>query len=155
MKLILLFVALNIVNVIIQTIKSLTTISSGKWVAGITNSIAYGFYTIVVVYTMCELPLWLKVAVVAFVNLFGVVFSKYLFEKFQKDKLWKVEVSVLSKYQDDVLNKIGNIPFSYIENLGKYTLFNFYCATQKESKIVKDLCKDYGAKFFATESKNL
>lgn len=42
-----------------------------------------------------------------------------------------------------------------IENLGKYTLFNFYCATQKESAKVKAIVEQYEAKYFASESKIL
>ena len=62
-KLFITFVILNIVNVIIQTVKSLATVKCGKTVASIVNAIAYGLYTVVVVYTVCDLPLWLKVVV--------------------------------------------------------------------------------------------
>ena len=56
-KLLILFIALNIVNVIIQTVKSLATVKCGKTVAAIVNAVAYGLYTVVVVYTVCDLPL--------------------------------------------------------------------------------------------------
>ena len=45
MNLLLIFIVLNILNVIIQTYKSLITIKSGKLAAAIWNAIAYGFYT--------------------------------------------------------------------------------------------------------------
>ena len=60
-KLLIIFIALNIVNVIIQTVKSIATIKCGKTLAAIINAVAYGLYTVVVVYTVCDLPLWLKV----------------------------------------------------------------------------------------------
>ena len=70
------FVLLNIVNVIIQTIKSLCTVKAGKTVAALVNAVAYGFYTIVVVYMVCDLDLWVKVAVVGGANLVGVFIVK-------------------------------------------------------------------------------
>ena len=76
-----LFIVLNVLNVIIQTVKSIATIKCGKWSAAIVNAIAYGLYTIVVVYTVCDLNLWLKVAVVAIANLVGVYVVKLFEEK--------------------------------------------------------------------------
>ena len=68
-KLFWIFVILNIINVIIQTIKSIATVKCGKSMAALVNAIAYGLYTVVVVYMVCDLPLWLKVTVIAVCNL--------------------------------------------------------------------------------------
>ena len=54
-ELLIIFIALNIVNVIIQTVKSLATVKCGKTVAALVNAIAYGLYTVVVVYIVCDL----------------------------------------------------------------------------------------------------
>ena len=45
MKLLILFIVMNIANVVIQTIKSLATVKCGKWGAAIVNAVAYGLYT--------------------------------------------------------------------------------------------------------------
>ena len=151
------FVVLNVVNVIIQTIKSIATIRCGKAPAAIINAVAYGLYTIVVVYTVCELPLWLKTTVVAVANLMGVYVVKVLEEKARKDKLWKVEATVLRGYTEEfhsLLDRV-DIPHNYLENVGKYTLFNIYCETQKESALAKELLDKYNAKYFVSESKTL
>ena len=65
MDLLLLFIILSIVNVIMQTFKSIVTIHGGRMSASLMNAIAYGFYTIVVVYIVCDLPLWQKALVTA------------------------------------------------------------------------------------------
>ena len=156
--LLILFVVLNIVNVIIQTVKSIATIKCGKGVAALINAIAYGFYTVVTIYTLCDLPLLLKAGVVALCNLIGVYVVKYFEEKARKDKLWKVEMTVPKGLDSGWLTlnlKSANIPFNYIENVGKYTLFNVYCATQEESKAVKEFAKMCNAKYFVTETKTL
>ena len=48
-ELLIIFIVLNIVNVVIQTVKSLATVKCGKTVAAIVNAVAYGLYTVVVV----------------------------------------------------------------------------------------------------------
>ena len=156
-ELLIIFIALNIVNVIIQTVKSLATVKCGKTVAAIVNAIAYGLYTVVVVYTVCDLPLWLKVVVVGACNLVGVFFVKWGEEKARKDKLWKVEATINEPYKESLIADLKNagVPFNYIEGIGKYVLFNIYCATQTESKSVKGLLDFHKAKYFVTESKSL
>ena len=56
-ELLILFIVLNAINVVIQTIKSLCTINCGKTIAALVNALAYGFYTVVVIYMVCDLPL--------------------------------------------------------------------------------------------------
>ena len=156
-KLLIIFIALNIVNVIIQTIKSLATVKCGKTVAAIINAVAYGLYTVVVVYTVCDLPLWLKVVVVGACNLVGVFCVKWGEEKARKDKLWEVRATVYEPYTESLHHDLesANIPHNYIPNIGKYTIFNIYCETQAESKRVKDLLDYHKAKYFVSESKTL
>lgn len=156
MKLLMIFIAFNALNVVIQTIKSIATIKCGKTMAAIVNAIAYGLYTYIVVLTVCDLPLWEKIAVVALCNFVGVWVVKYVEEKMRKDKLWKVEATVYAHNTaalDIALTKC-HIPHNYI-NAGKYSIFNCYCATQDESREVKKALDEIGAKFFVSESKTL
>ena len=156
-QLLILFIVLSIVNVIIQTVKSLATINCGKTIAAVVNAIAYGLYTVVVVYTMCELPLWLKAVVVGLCNLIGVWIVKFFEEKSRKDKLWKIEVTVLRENADPLhadLDKVG-ISHNYLENVGKYTLFNIFCSTQSQSRKARKVMNKYDVKYFVSESKNL
>ena len=94
MKLLIIFIVLNIVNVIIQTFKSLATVKCGKTVASIVNAVAFGIYTVVLVYMNCDLLLWQKVIVVALTNLVGVYIVKLIEEKLRKDKLWRIECTI-------------------------------------------------------------
>ena len=157
MKLLLIFIILNIANVIIQTIKSICTIKCRKGVAALVNAIAYGLYTIVTVYMLCDLDLWLKALIVAMCNLVGVYVVKLIEEKTRKDKLWKIETTVLKGYTKEITELLIklDIPFNYIEGVGKYTVFNIFCATQNQSSAVKEILAKYRTKYFVTESKNL
>ena len=157
MKLLIIFIILNICNVILQTVKSICTVKCGKTVAAIVNAVAYGLYTVVIVFTNTDLPLMQKVLVVALSNLIGVYVVKWFEEKQRKEMLWKVEFTVLAqntKTIADILS-LAHIPHNYIENVGKYTIFNAYCATQKQSESVKEIIKEYNAKYFVSETKEL
>ena len=151
------FIILNILNVIIQTVKSIATIKCGKGAAALVNAVAYGLYTVVTVYMMCELDLWLKALIVALANLVGVYVVKYFEEKARKDKLWKVEATVLRGWTKELHRAlvVAEIPHNYLENVGKYTLFNIFCETQAQSTKAKHILDSFEAKYFVSESKNL
>ena len=155
-KLLLVFIVLNIANVIIQTVKSIATVKCGKGVAAIVNAVAYGLYTIVTVYLMCELDLYLKAGIVALCNLIGVYVVKLIEEKARKDKLWKIECTVPANCAETLIAELKNseLPFNYID-INKYYLFNVYCATQGESAVVREFLTRYNAKYFVSESKTL
>ena len=150
------FIIFNIINVVIQTIKSICTIKCNKWIAAIVNAIAYGLYTYIVVLTVCELDLWIKIFTVAGANLIGVFLVKYFEEKKRKDKLWKIEVTIPIEEKEQMIEDCKYYQFSYnYIDIEKYAIFNFYCATQKDSQNVKCLLKNYNAKYFVAESKIL
>lgn len=151
-----LFIGLNIANVIIQTIKSIATLKCGKVGASVINAVAYGFYTIVTIYMLCDLPLWWKAAIVAICNLVGVYIVKWGEEKARKDRLWKVEATVnyIDQKQVDTMFDAAMIPHNYIE-AGPYTIFNCYCTTKAESEAVKTILGKFDTKYFVSESKIL
>ena len=156
-KLLLVFIGLNIANVIIQTVKSIATVKCGKGVAAIVNAVAYGLYTVVTVYLMCELSLGLKALIVALCNLVGVYVVKWAEEKARKDKLWKIEATVFEPYTKSLHLDLTaeEIPCNYIPKIGKWSVFNIYCDTQEKSKKVKVLLDKYEAKYFVSETKTL
>lgn len=156
MNTILLFALCTAVNVILSTIKSILTVKGGKVSASFINAITYGFYSYVIVLTSADgMPIWLKMAITAICNFVGVYFVKWIEEKARKDRLWKVELTVPTKYTNTIDFDLHDVPHSYIELSDKHTLFNFYCATQKESAKVKAIANQYEAKYFVAESKNL
>ena len=151
------YILFNVLNVIIQTVKSIVTIKCNKYIASIVNAIAYGLYTYIIILTSIDIELWIKILVVAIANLVGVFAVKAIEEKKRKSMLWKIEFTVtgnLTQIIDELL-KLARVPHSYIDKVGKYTIFNAYCATEKESESVKEIIKKYNAKYFVSETKIL
>lgn len=151
------FIILNVVNVVIQTYKSIITINGSKMGAAIVNAITYAVYTIVVVFMTADgLGLVWKALIIGVANFFGVYVVKMLEEKARKDKLWKIEATVKNAHTKslDERLEILHIPHRYIE-VGGHTIFNCYCATKNESALAKDVLNAYNAKYFVSESKTL
>lgn len=155
MNILIIFTILTIVNVIFSTIKSLATIKASPAVAALVSGLYYGYYNIVLLYTVADFPLWQKVLVTLLCNLVGVYIVKYGEEQARKEKLWKIELTIPTKYLNAVDFDLKEVPHSYITLSDKHTLFNFYCATQAESQKVKDIVRQYDAKYFVAESQEL
>lgn len=155
-KLLMIFIGLSIVNVVFSTIKSIVTIKGGAFAASMISALYYGYYNIVLIYTVADFPLWQKVAVTFGCNLVGVYAVKWAEEKKSKDKLWRVESTIKPHQKEEFENycKDHQIPYNYVD-IEKYLLFNFYCATQAESAKVKKLLDAHDAKYFVNESKML
>lgn len=154
MTFLLTFIALSIINVVFATVKSILTIKGGKIIASVVSGGYFAFYNIMLIYTVADFPMWQKCSITFVCNVLGVFVVKWAEEKARKDKLWKVELTVPCDYAEAIDFDLRDVPHSYIP-VGKYTLFNFYCATQKESAKVKAIAEQYKAKFFVAESKSL
>ena len=152
-----LFITLSVINVILQTVKSIVTIKCGRLGASGINALAFWLYTYVTFFTAIDgIGLGLKALITGVVNLIGVYIVKYFEEKMRKDKMWRVELTVS---RSDFYSLMSNaeemgLTYNYID-IEKYFIVNFYCPTQSESQKVKDLVKKYNVKYFATETKIL
>lgn len=156
MNMLILFSFLTIINVVFSTIKSIVTIKSGKTVAALISAGYYGYYNIVLIYTVADFPLWQKVVVTFLANLIGVWLVKWGEEKARKDKLWLVKITIPVNYSNIIKKELNNnnISFTYYD-INKYFVFDCFCENQKDTKIVSTLCKKYQGKIFATENKIL
>lgn len=147
------FFLMQFINVVLSTMKTILTVKANKHVAMLINTLTYTFYS-GVVKLLTDQPMVVVLVATAVTNMLGVYLAMYILEKTRKDVLWKVEVTVKNEVAEELHNRMTDVPHSYIE-VGKNTLFNFYCDTQKESAKVKEVVKHYNAKYFVAESKAL
>ena len=155
MNAIIIFAIATIVNVTLSTVRAICTIKGGKWLSAITNAICYGFYPLIVMLTAKgTVDIIVNMGITAIVNFICVWIIKYVEEKARRDKMWKIEFTVPTEYLKAVDFDLRDIPHSYIRLSDKHTLFNFYCATQKDTVKVRDIVNQYQAKYFITEAKN-
>ena len=123
-----LFVILQLVNVILSTVKSLLTVKGNKTSAVISNAVYYGYYTLIIkaigdsdnfnIFGV-SLDATLVIAVVTVLtNLLGVYVSLTLMEKFRKDKLWLLKVTIKTEEYDSLKDELiqNLIPFVTLES---------------------------------------
>jgi len=138
---IIVFIILSLVNVILQTLKSILTIKSTRFVASLMNALAFGFYTIVIK-QLTNFDVFTTVTVTIVANLVGVYFSIFLLDKFKKDQLWKITVTTLTTFENKMIKKrLENSNIAYTELFisdGK-SVIDIYCYTQSETQIVKEV----------------
>lgn len=149
------FLALNVVNVVIQTVKSIVTINGSKMSAAVINAVTFFIYTFCVVYMNADgLGLVWKALIIGVINFVGVYVVKLIEEKSRKDKLWLVKITIPTEYFEAVKNELttADIPFTYYD-LNKYYVIDTYCETQQQTTVVLNTCKQYKGKAFATENK--
>lgn len=148
-----LYLVLQVIYVILNTITNITKIKCGKMIASITSAICYGFYVIVVVATASNQPLWVKMVLTAITNLIGVYFGMAIMEKLKKDKLWEITATI--KGNKELLEqKLAENDISYntacTSRINEY-IFHIYSKSQKESALVKKWLVKYNAKYIVHE----
>lgn len=159
-KLLIIFIALNILNVTLCTIEKICAVKCGKVVSALVSALTFGVYTIVLVYMSCDLNLFLKAGIVAGCNLIGVFTVKAVQEKIKKDKTWKIEITVnnsLKRIKMEYALQGAGLPFNTIESrTSSHAIINVFCYTQKDSEKIKEILANFNhKKYFVTETKSL
>lgn len=84
---ILVFTICSIVNVMLNTIKTIIIYKKNKISSSVINTVTYGFYTIIIILITNNMPLSIKIALTAITNFINVWFSIIILKNFEKDKL--------------------------------------------------------------------
>ena len=156
----LIFFLLNIVNVMLSTVKTVYTVKASKIMATLINAIYYGYYTIIIK-QIGTLDIEMIVVVTILANLIGVYFSLWLLDRFKKDKVWKISIICCwldSKAiaQELIENDIGYNNYDVYTKYGTSVGMDIFSKSQKDSKIIKNIISDYAVKYNITElSKSL
>ena len=154
MKFLLVCVVLSIINVIFSTVRSIATIKGGKLTASLLSGGYFAFYYIMLIYPL-RFPMWQKCIIIFVCNVASVWIVNFFEERSRKDKLWLVKLTVKRVYSPVVVRELTEkgIPYSRTTVSNDYMVFDCYCQTQDETKIVTTIGKANDGKMFATENK--
>ena len=152
-----LFVILNLVNVILGTMRSILTVKASPTVAMLINTISYTFYAGIVKMTSGQ-SMAIVLITTALTNIVGVYIAKWLVSLKHKDKLWVVDVTTKKLNRYNLANDLSifKIQFS-VFNINNSDLVNFriYSYTQLDSKRIKRILDRYNVKYNITETKGV
>lgn len=143
MNIIILFTALTIINTILQTVKSLCTIRCSTFISACVNALAYGLYTFVIFFTTADgMSLWVKAAITAIANFFGIYVANAIFDKlFTKTTRWKIEVSIPSdlKWTFEYNLKNYNLDYYQCGWFKDWAAYAIFCPNKDASKALKEI----------------
>lgn len=147
---IILFIILQVINVILSTIKSIVMIKGSKWGAIIANTIYFGVYTAVLKQISAIDNLALLVIITMLANFFGTWAGIVITDKLRKADLWIVKTVVRIGYVKDykkALNEAGIKYISYQTTWDEYTAIDIFSESRTESKKIKEILVKFKAKY--------
>lgn len=143
MGMIIFFIVLTAFNVVIQTVKSLCTVRCSTFVSACVNAIAFGLYTFVIYFTTAGgMSLWLKAAITAVVNFFGIYIANFVFDKlFAKTVRWKIEVSIPNELNRQFEGYLNDRKFEWCFcGWGNgWTNYAVFCPDKKASAALREI----------------
>ena len=152
-----LFVILNLINVILGTMRSILTVKASPTVAMLINTISYTFYAGIVKMTSGQ-SMAIVLITTALTNIVGVYIAKWLVSLKHKDKLWVIDVTTKKFNRHNLANDLSifKIQFS-VFSIKNSDLVNFriYSYTQLDSKRIKRILDRYDVKYNITETKGV
>lgn len=149
------FTVCQLINVALNTAKTIIMHKEEKISSSVINAITYGFYAIIVVMTASALPLWITIIITAITNLIGVYGSMWILDRFKKDKLWEITATVSeeeSKHLATMLD-LNNYSYTQLQASNKKVVFNIYSHSQKESAWIKFYLDTGEAKYIVHEER--
>ena len=152
------FIICQLINVALNTAKTIIMHKEEKISSSIINAITYGFYAIIVVMTASALPLWITILITAITNLIGVYGSMWLLERFKKDSLWEITATTDRQHLDEIREYLNlcKIPHNYnlIDNYENTKIvFRIYSENQKQSIETKYILDKCNAKYIVHEER--
>lgn len=150
-----LFVILNLVNVILGTMRSILTVKASPTVAMLINTISYTFYAGIVKMTSGQ-SMAIVLITTALTNIVGVYIAKWLVSLRHKDRLWVIDVTTngLNKFALANDLSIFKIQYSQFDILNSNLVnFRIYSYTQRDSQRIRRILKRYEVKYNITETK--
>ena len=150
-----LFFGLQLVNVVLSTMRSILTVKASKHVAAIMNAISYTFYSAVVKLITSQ-DMYVVCAVTFVTNIIGVYIANWVLEKVKRDKLWRISATVKGRKKVDAMGKsLGEYNIDYnvtlCEDCEDKFIFDIFSYSQGESVLIKEVLTNYKVKYCIME----
>jgi uncharacterized protein YebE (UPF0316 family) len=154
---ILFFVALQFVNVVISTFKSVLTIKGSRINAAVMNAIAYSVNIVVIYIVSGSIPLWISISVTFGVNIVGVYVGLSILEKLRKEQLWRISTTVPTERLLEFKRELSEEKIKFIAyetSWEDYKVVDIFSATKSESSKISRLISRYGVKYTISANSN-
>lgn len=151
---IIIFVAVQLVNVIISTIKSVLTVNGSRWTATWINTVSYTFAA-VITKMITEQSFAVVIAATATTNLVGVYIGRLITDKTRQTKLWTVQATLRGAMRDDVECELRmkHIQYTLIPALNDRYFISIFSYSKNESRLIERILGKRAIPFTITENR--
>lgn len=143
-----LFIAIQLVNVILSTIKSIVTVNGSRMSASVINAISYTFGA-VITKLLTEQSFEVAIVVTFITNIVGVWLGKYIIDKRQPERLWTVNATVRSKEKQALEDKLKSrsIQFILLPAENDRYLYTIFARSKAESSLLQEILSGFDVKY--------
>lgn len=142
------FIAIQLVNVILSTIKSIVTVNGSRMNASVINAVSYTFGA-VITKLLTEQSFEVAIVVTFITNIVGVWLGKYIIDKRQPERLWTVNATVRSKEKQALEDKLKNrsIQFILLPAENDRYLYTIFARSKAESSLLQEILSGFDVKY--------
>lgn len=148
------FVAIQMVNVILSTIKSILTVNGSRWMAAWINAISYTFGA-VITKLITQQSFEVVIIVTLFTNLIGVYIAKLIMDKTRRPRLWTVSATLRETTREQVETdlRLQSIQYTLLPAMNGRYLINIFSYSKHESHIIQEILDANEVPFTITENR--
>lgn len=149
---IVLFFVLNLINVILGTMRSILTVKSTPFVSMVINTVSYTFYSGIVKLVSGQ-DMAVVLITTALTNIIGVYIAQFILNKAKKDKLWRITATLPTDIDSGVIvPKLKEKGIASVVYVGEdVKLIDIYSKTQGESLVIKEILEPLKVKYSVVE----
>lgn len=150
------FVTIQMVNVVISTVKSILTVNGSKMCAAVVNSVSYTFAN-VVTKMLTQQPFEVIIVTTMVTNMIGVYAAKWFMEKTRKERLWTVMATVRSDHKDDVEEALQrrSIQYTLVRAENDRWFINIFSHSKAESAMIREILHQWDIRHTIVENRAL
>lgn len=147
-----LFFVLNLINVVLGTMRSILTVKSTPFVSMVINTVSYTFYSGIVKLVSGQ-DMAVVLVTTALTNIIGVYIARFILDKCRKDKLWRITATIPNSIDSGMITeKLKTKDIKSVVYVGKgVKLIDIYSKTQGESIVVKEILEPLKVKYSVVE----
>ena len=145
-----LFFVLNLINVVLGTMRSILTVKSTPFVS--INTVSYTFYSGIVKLVSGQ-DMIVVLVTTALTNIIGVYIARFILDKAKKDKLWRITATIPENIDSgEITNPLKERGIQSVVYIGEgVKLVDIYSKTQGESIVIKEILAPLKVKYSVVE----
>lgn len=152
---ILFFISVQMLTVIISTIKSVLTVKGSPTIAAVVNAISYTFSTIVTK-LLTEQSFAVAITVAFFTNLIGVYIAKWIMSKSRKENPWVIMTTVPAQFEKEIENMmaVNALDHTLMLTQNNELMLHIYSYNRDQSKRTKSILDHFDAPCLVADCKH-